>query len=195
MASWGVHSFENDDATAWAAAYCEMGLDVAKSTIDVARGDLENGALSADLSCRAIAACEAIAFALGRGSPAAVQAFSGAPAADRGIAQDLTDDSDALLEAITSASELKVIWSNANQYDAWAASLMELRSRLVVREPASVAPEPQRRPVAAEAGTPVAAGSDDIHAAIAALSADVRLLRQEMAENILRLAELIEARK
>ena len=194
METWGPHSFDNDVAKDWAAAYRDMGLTVAKSTIDVALGDAQNNALSADLSCRAIAAAEAVAFAAGRGSPEALAIFAGAPTADQTDADAICEDAATLLKAILAASELKIQWIDANQEGVWAASVTELKARLV-DEGAVVpdaTPDPLLRP--ARPAATADASLDAISASIAALSDDVQRLRQEMAENMLRLAELIEAR-
>lgn len=195
MGTWGVHSFENDDATEWAAAYRDMGLSVAKSTIDVAMGDLQGGGLPADLAFRAIAACEAVAFALGRGTSAATEAFGRAPVADAAAAEELIEDASALVGAVLETSELKVMWTEAGRFDDWSAVLVDLQARL--NGPVANVPEPVVAPVAQAAPTPTAdvpGDAGDVHAAIAQLTAEVRALRQETAENILRLAELIEAR-
>lgn len=202
MGTWGVHSFENDDAVDWAAAYREMGLGVAKSTIDVALGDLQNGALAADLSCRAIAAAEAVAFALGRGSTDGDKVFSGAPVADRAAAEALIENADDVVSGVENASQLKLLWTEADQFDDWSASLTDLRARLNGGTPNDAQPEiaqnaasaPVERAPTATAQPQSAASNDAVLAAISQLSADVQKLRQEVAESALRLAEIIEAR-
>ncbi len=193
MGTWGVHSFDNDDAKEWAAAYREMGLAVAKSTIDVALGDLRNGGLPADLASRAIAAAEAVAYALGRGSPAGIEAFAGAPVADVGAAQDLIENADAAVTAISEASELKVLWTEANQFEDWLAVMEDLQQRLI-GDAINNVQDVREAPVGTAPPAAETSQNDDVLAAISKLSADVQLLRQETAENILRLAELIEAR-
>ena len=197
MGTWGPHSFDNDDATAWAEAYREMGLDVAKSTIDVALGDLQNGALSADLAARAIAAAEAVAFALGRGSADGVKVFSGAPVADMAAAEALIESADAVVSGVENASQLKVLWTEADQLDDWTAALAELRSRIVggvTAAPEKAADAPVEQSHAPATSAPTASTNDAVLAAIAQLSADVQQLRREVAESALRLAEVIEAR-
>jgi len=194
MGTWGVHSFDNDDATAWAEAYREMGLDVAKSTIDVALGDLQNGALSADLAARAIAAAEAVAFALGRGSADGKKVFAGGPVADAAVAEALIESAEAVVSGVENASQLKVLWTEADQLDDWTASLTELRSRIIGGGLAAA--EVVDAPVAhtATAPAPAASTDDAVLAAIAKLSAEVQQLRREVAESAVRLAEIIEAR-
>ena len=65
MGTWGVHSFENDDAMEWAAAYRERGMPVVSGTLEVALQDFDDDKLTVDIACRALAAIEAVAMVLG----------------------------------------------------------------------------------------------------------------------------------
>lgn len=193
MGTWGVHSFENDDALEWAAAYRDMGLPLAQSTIEVAIGDHVNGTLTADIAARALAAVEAVALALGRGSDAAAEALSGAPAADAGLAETLKGPADELIMCVTGGSELDGLWKDADwgEHEKWLASLTDLRARVsgaVV--PAAVAAEPGAAPSAA-----MVSSEDQIEGlrqAIDGLTYDIEVLRQEMAESFARLAKRVE---
>lgn len=195
MGTWGVHSFENDVAQEWAAAYREMGLSVAKSTIEIALADHANNALTADLSCRAVAAVEAVACALGRGSPEAHKEFSGAPEADATLAEALISEGDALISAVTDGSELNVLWreAGAGEYENWVSSLTELRARLN-GAPSAPAPEASAETVEAAVNLPTDSSLDDLRKAISELSADMQVMRKEMSDNFRRLAKRIEAR-
>ena len=70
----------------------------------------------------------------------------------------------------------------------WIASLTELRSRVNGEGDADAAPA-NPDPAAAQGIT-----NEDLRLAIAELSADLQVMRQENAENIARLAKIIEAR-
>lgn len=198
MATWGVHSFENDDAKEWAAAYREMGLFVAKSTMEVALGDVKNAALRADVAARAVAAVEAVAFALGRGSAEASEAFNGAPLADKDEAQALIPMAEDVLTAITSGSELNMKWTEAapGEHAKWIASVAELQARVTGDTAAEPAPEPLGRSEPGRA-RPQAAVDDpvqDIRTAIAQLSDEVQVLREEMHAGLVELAKQIGVR-
>ncbi len=208
MGTWGVHSFDNDDAMEWAAAYQQMGLPVAASTLEVAMSDFQDGTLTADIACRAVAAVEAVAYALGRGSDKARELFAGAPEADQAVAQGLVSQCDHMIMSITGGSELSQLWKDARfeDYKAWTDCLTELRARVhgtsdtpVEVEEASAADTPESgasEPVApvASATTGRDAQIEDLRIAIAGLEADIEVMRQEMAEGFARLAQRIEGR-
>lgn len=197
----GVNSFDNHDAREWTAAYRDVGLAVAKSTIEVALGDKQNGGgLSIDLACRAVAAVEAVAFALGRGSEDGNQLFAGAPAAEAGMAESLIEDCNAMLDAIEEGSGLEVYWSETKpaQFEAWTAAVGDLRGRInggapVVAEPELAASEPlaKAQPVAS-APEGVQAQLDEMRMALHELTDEVQQMRDEMNRKMLRLAELIK---
>lgn len=188
MRAWRLHTFENDDAVEWAAGYREMGLDLAASTIGVALEDHSNNRLSAGIAMRALAAVEAVAHALGRGSAHAAKVFEGAPAADRNAAEAMRPNADEVISAVARGSELVGIWKGSGEaeFGAWVQSLEDLRTRLHGGASAARAPE-----TSAPAPAPAVAGGD-VAEAILALSRDIELLRHEMAENFARLARQIE---
>ncbi|MEM9426539.1 MAG: DUF4259 domain-containing protein [Pseudomonadota bacterium] len=199
MEAWGVDSFENKDAKEWCQAYREMGLPVAKSTLDVALGDLQSASLGADIACRAIAAVEAVAYALGRGSPEAQDLFRGAPDADPADAAALLDRCNEAIEAITGGSGLAAYWENAksDKHAAWLASLTALQSRL---NGGARATRDRSEPEAPKGTSeiPVAAGTApledqlaDIRNALAGLEADIEVMRQEMREGLIELAKRV----
>ena len=191
MGTWGVHSFENDDAVEWAAAYREMGLSVAASTLRVAIEDHVNGTLTADIAARGVAAAEAVAYELGRGSAEAQRLFASAPASSRDAAEALVSTAEEFIMCATGGSELAALWKEADWDDhrAWLASLTDLRSRLQG--------EVQPAPVVAEAPASVISEDmiEDLRKAIGGLSYDIQVLRQEMEENFSRLAARIEGAK
>ena len=185
----GAHNFDNSDAREWAEAYRQMGLPVAASTLEVALGDFEASGLTPDIGFRAIAAVEAVAFALGRGSVQANEHFAGAPSADSADAQALLPDCIRFIDAISGGPDAVP-----------PAPLAELRGRLKGEAPVAaetpVAPESQTR-VQSEPIAMVAEETDmeDIRLAIANLSSDVDALRRDMANNFARLAQMIGGQK
>ncbi len=196
MGTWGVHSFENDDAKDWCQAYREMGLFVAKSTIDVALSDVENAHLGVDIACRAIVAVEAVCHVLGTGTPEAAEAFQGAPEADREAAEELVTNCNYVIMAITGGSELSVLWKEAEpgQYDAWIASLTDLRTRVNGGEGATPAAQSEASKPSHHAAASEVTLQDqliDIRNAIGGLEADIEVLRQEMQEGLVELAKRV----
>ncbi len=203
MSIHGVHSFENEDAREWSQAYREMGLPVASSTIDVALGDFRQSNLSASIACRAVAAVEAVTFALGRGSEEARSAFRGAPEADPNAAQALIDKCNEAISAIVGGSGLSAYWTEAapGQHDAWVAAMDALRARLngsgaeeqvqvaepQAAPPATPAPEPRRTTTDASVQEQLA----DIRNAISSLEADIEVMRQEVREGLIEIAKRV----
>ncbi len=201
MAIWGVHSFENDDAKDWCQAYREMGLPVAGSTLDVALGDFQQSNLSAGIACRAVAAVEAVAFALGRGTRDSIQAFQGAPDADLNDAKALIEKCNEAIKAITGSSGLAAHWENADprDQDAWLAAMDTLQARLngggsvepqvevAEREAPKAAVPPQAASVDASLQEQLA----DIRNAISSLEADVEVMRQEVREGLIEIAKRV----
>lgn len=201
MSTQGVHSFENEDATQWATAYCEMGFDVAASTIRIALEDFSNNRLSASIAARGVAAVEAVAFALGRGSAEAQRLFKTAPMADPAAAEALVDEANDLLSAVAKASELSTRWAEigANEHKAWVQSIEALQGRLTGTPAAVVAPATDPAPAAAPPETaakpPKSAQKDELTQALLMLAREVESLRQENREHFARLSQQIEALK
>ncbi len=191
MAVRGVHSFDNDDAVQWAQAYCDMGFDVASSTISIALEDFSNNRLTASIASRGIAAVEAVAFALGRGSPEAQRYFKTAPAADPAQADLVVEGASDLLNAVKTASELATFWKDAgaDQHAAWTRSIDALQTRLSGTPPAKIA---EVVPSAAPAIEQPSPSDASVIEAVRALSADVEALRKEMHENFARLAKWMD---
>ena len=197
MEPWGVHSFENDDAREWANAYREMGLFVAKSTMEVALGDFKNSGLQADVAARAVAAVEAIAYALGRGSEEAVNAFSGAPVADPAEAEALIPMAEEVLKAVTGGSGLNAIWKEAagSDHANWLGAIADLQARLIGVEAPRVEEEPVRATRPASSSGPQSDDPlNDIQQALAQLSQELQAVRAEMREGLVELARQIGGR-
>lgn len=196
METWGVDSFENDDAKSWVAAYRDMGLFVAKSTMEVALGDFEaSGGVSADVARRAIVAAEAVGFAIGRGSPAAQTAFADAPVADVGEAKALVPMVEDVLNAVLSGSELAMIWGETAENDAWCASVKALKARVAGAAEAAEASAPAAAVPAAPAAAPLDDMNDaDLRALVLQLSSELQIMRKEMHDGMNGLARMIKRR-
>jgi hypothetical protein len=194
MATWGPDSFDNDDAKEWAAAYREMGIFVAQSTMEVALGDFKTAGLRADVASRAVAAVEAVAFALGRGSAAGTEAFAGAPEANPSDAEALLPTTEEVLAAVTGGSELNTQWTEAgaDEHAKWAAAIADLQARLsgVAAAPAGGAPAE-----ASASQETVQSGADqaELLAAVEQLSNELQIVRKEMRAGMTELAKRIGA--
>lgn len=195
MSVRGTGSFDNDDAVEWAAAYREMGLGIAASTMAVAIEDAANNRLSLGIAARAVAAAEAVAFVLGRGSAEGQRLFRDGPVEDTAKAEALVPQAEDVLNAIANTSELSGYWKNAGEAEhaAFLASLNDLRGRLGLSGDAE-APAPAA-PAATAAPAPVsapAAPGGDLADAVRALAREVEALRRDMADGFARIEGRLE---
>ncbi|MEL6167986.1 MAG: DUF4259 domain-containing protein [Pseudomonadota bacterium] len=193
MGTWGTDSFANDEAVEWAAAFRETGLPVAESTIKIALEDHLNNRLSAGIASRGIAAVEAVAHVLGRGSAEAARLFEGAPVGDPAMAATLVDEANDLIAGIADGSSLAQLWKAAEGggYEDWLATLADLQSRVTGAAEADVAAE-TGAVVPSEVPIPDATALEDLRKAIGDLEYDIEVLRQEMSDNFARLARRLE---
>jgi hypothetical protein len=129
VGAWGTGSFDNDDATDWAA-----GLD--KLTPEELTGILAQAAdnpeyLEAPAAYVAVAAAEVVA-ALG-GAPA-VGALPGivhwANKHPQALTPELKPLAIRVLERVRRNSEVKDLWMEADGLNDWIAAIRELQSRL-----------------------------------------------------------------
>jgi hypothetical protein len=130
MGAWGIGTFENDDASDWVYQLEESGdLTLVKDTLLAAaepKGYLESPACS-----EALAAAEVVAAMAGRPAPdlpEEVRAWVGEHRT--AIAPDLRALALKAIDQIGGDSELKELWAEAEESDAWADRLLELRGRI-----------------------------------------------------------------
>ncbi len=131
MGAWGIGHFDNDEAGDWA-----WELEEAKSPAPVIMAfdeiDACSDYLDAGAGCIGLAAAEAVAASIGK--PAAdlpddvARSVSAWPApADPGLVARARSVVDKILAA---DSELRQLWEETNEFDAWQSKVADLRSRL-----------------------------------------------------------------
>lgn len=132
MGAWGLGSFENDTALDWAGDLMETrGLSVLKKALDIAPGQ----SLDADEGSEAIAAAEIVAALIGRGRanddlPEEVAAWL--PTLQSLDAQSLRGMAVQALDAVLSQdSELRELWAETEDFEAWKGDVEALRALLV----------------------------------------------------------------
>lgn len=128
--AWGYKSFENDDALDWVANDLKSGgqraIVNAIGAVIKTKGYLEAPDCSA-----AIAACEVVAAAQGRGSQDLPEEVAALAKALRSQQTDaVRKDARAALERILSGSELRSLWEESKDFDEWKKSVEGLRSRI-----------------------------------------------------------------
>lgn len=136
MGTWAVDAFGNDYAQDWAQDLQEISnLDAVEDTLDTAL-DASAGELEAPFAAEALVAIEVLARLQGKGGAASddsatvdewVEARK--PKARRRV--DLEDKAlQAIARILSDQSELRQLWAESEHYEAWRASVEELRARV-----------------------------------------------------------------
>lgn len=134
MGAWGHLPFDNDTTNDWA-----YGLDEVDdlSLVEAAFDELEEAGddyLDQDVANNALGACEVLARLLGR--PGYANAYT--EKVDQWVAAHKIKPPPALLERAAAAidrilgsdSELRELWEESDEADAWRAALQDLRARV-----------------------------------------------------------------
>ncbi|ALN61578.1 hypothetical protein GLA29479_693 [Lysobacter antibioticus] len=133
MGAWGISTFDNDDAADWLADLSDhQSLALVRETIAAALD--ADDYLEAPEASTALAACELIAAAIGRPSAAARKQETltrwiahRKPSPDTALIADALRAIDRVLGP---ESELRELWEETEDYAAWQADVVQLRSRL-----------------------------------------------------------------
>jgi hypothetical protein len=134
MGAWGHLAFDNDTANDWAYGLEEVD-DL--SLVEAAFDEIEEvGAeyLDQDVACNALGACEVLARLLGH--PGYTNAYT--EKVDQWVAAHKLKPSSALLKRASAAidrvlaenSELRDLWEEGDDGDAWRKSVEDLRARM-----------------------------------------------------------------
>ncbi|MGD8454752.1 MAG: DUF4259 domain-containing protein [Anaerolineales bacterium] len=130
MGTWGLTAFENDDALDWVFEL-EGAADISVlSETFFLVNESEDDYLDASDSCFALAAAEVVA-ALG-GKPSAdlplevVKWVEGKGEPDDGLVSDAKQ----AIRAVLEDSELKELWEESDEYEAWVSEVEGLLDRL-----------------------------------------------------------------
>lgn len=130
MGAWGVGTFENDDAGDWVYRLEESeGLKLLTDTLSPAADP--TGYLEAPTCTEALAAAEVVAALAGRPAPdlpEEVQAWVKAHRAK--VPSDLRELALRAVDQVAGDSELKELWQESDEMEAWSDRVQELRGRL-----------------------------------------------------------------
>lgn len=136
MGTWASDTFGNDYAMDWVQDLAESGnLDVIEGTLDQA---LDGGAeLAAPFAAEALAAIEVVVRL--QGKPGAQDDDDGAPddlllwvaQCKRNINPLIADKARrAIVRILSEQSELRQLWQDSPDYDAWRGAVLALQARL-----------------------------------------------------------------
>lgn len=136
MGTWAVDAFGNDYAQDWAQDLHETSnMDAVEDTLNTAL-DTAAGELDAPFAAEALVAIEVLARLQGKGGArsedsALVDEWVDARKPKAKPRADLAEKALRALERILSDdSELRELWEDSEHYEAWRASVDDLRARL-----------------------------------------------------------------
>lgn len=133
MGAWGHLNFENDTALDFVAEVEEEGVDKIKSAIEVINSIEEDAYLDSYLCTEALAAIEYIAAAKDRIAedfPEDAEEWLKAHRASLLTIRGIIAKSQQAIDRIKHNSELKELWEETEDYEAWNKVLDDLNSRI-----------------------------------------------------------------
>ena len=131
MGAWGYGSFENDDALDWVGDLQESTdtsaiVEALNSVTDDAEDYIEASECS-----MAIAASEVVAALNGNGTSSSLPEEVTDWLAGKAVPDwQLLANAQKAVDAVLSASELKELWEESEDYPKWKKTLEDLKSRL-----------------------------------------------------------------
>ncbi|HEX8407011.1 MAG TPA: DUF4259 domain-containing protein [Duganella sp.] len=136
MGTWTVDAFGNDYAQDWAEDLQETSnMDAVEDTLDTAL-DPSAGELEAPFAAEALVAIEVVARLQGKGGAsgedsAAVDQWVEARKPKARLRADLQEKALlAIARILSDQSELRELWAESEHYEAWRASVEDLRARV-----------------------------------------------------------------
>jgi hypothetical protein len=130
MGAWGAGIFENDDALDWLGEFRVEGMQAAGAALaDVLA--LKGEYLEAPLAARAVAAAELIAGASGRPGanlPDDVTKWLNGHQVPQSA--ELLRNASAAITRVLEESELRDLWADTDEFQAWQATLQDVLTRL-----------------------------------------------------------------
>ncbi len=130
MGAWGAGTFDNDDASDWVYRLEEASdLTLLRDTLVVAAEP--DGYLDSPVCAEALAAAEVVAALAGRPAPDLPEEVRGwVEEHQTRVPPDLRTLAVQAIDQVAADSELRELWEEAEETDAWADRVQELRGRL-----------------------------------------------------------------
>ena len=130
MGAWGVGTFENDEASDWVYRLEDTGdFTLVRDTLVAAAEP--SGYLESATGSSALAAAEVVAAMAGRPAPDLPEEVRAWVADHRtALTPDLRTLAIRALDQVAADSELKELWAESDESEAWADRLQELRGRI-----------------------------------------------------------------
>ena len=134
MSAWGIRTFENDDASDWIADFAEKPeearLVAAIAPVEAAMGD-SDAYLEAPDACVALAAAEVVAAWCGRPAPELPPPVTAwLLGRTEAVTGPILDRARKVVDEVLLRGELKDLWTESNEVEAWRGAIEDLRRRL-----------------------------------------------------------------
>ena len=134
MSTWGIRTFENDDATDWIDGFARDPNPRSLAQALLISGsptDEVPSALPAQDAHIALAAAEVIAAWCGRPAPELPPSVTAwLLGRTEAVTSDLLSDARNAVERIAKHSDLREAWDSSHKLKAWQGALDDLRERL-----------------------------------------------------------------
>lgn len=132
MGSWGVGSFENDEATDWLDGFATDGASAIRTAIDAVLEMDPGSYLEATEASQALAAAEIVAAAIDGDTSRLPDEASGPLDEYRRaiLAGKFARDALRAVQRVAKRSELKELWEESESAEEWQESLEQLTERL-----------------------------------------------------------------
>ncbi len=134
MSTWGIRTFENDDATNWIDGFARDPNPRSLAEALLISGSPEDELPSAPPAQEAhiaLAAAEVIAAWCGRPAPELPPSVTAwLLGRTEAVTSDLLEDARNAVERIAKRSDLREIWESSYKLEAWQGALDNLRERL-----------------------------------------------------------------
>lgn len=134
MGTWGIRTFENDDATQWIDGFAREPDPRSLAEALLASRPAADGvspALPTQVAHIALAAAEVIAAWCGRPAPELPPTVTAwLLGRTQAVTSDLLEDARQAVERIAQHSDLRQDWESSHELEAWQGALDDLRERL-----------------------------------------------------------------
>ena len=132
MGTWGIGSFENDTASDWLFDFAENDFRLIDRTLAAIASQQEGEPIDADEACEVLAAAECVAAAAGypiENLPDEVTQWL-ADHQPIQVRQAYVRMARTAVAHVRAHSELKELWQETDEYNAWDSAVANLQTRL-----------------------------------------------------------------
>ena len=131
MGAWGTGNFDNDDAMDWVLELeSAEGVVILSKTISPVLESAESGEIDATVACRALAAAEVVAALRGKHGKNYPEDVITWVMSQEKVPVELAKFATLAVSQILESSELKELWEENEEGDAWIDVVQDLLGRL-----------------------------------------------------------------